>query len=40
MGAGDMRKQIVVGITGASGAAYATRLLGVLIAGGADVHLG
>ena len=34
-----MRKQIVVGITGASGAAYATRLLDVLIAGGADVHL-
>jgi len=34
-----VRKQIVVGVTGASGAAYATRLLDVLIAGGADVHL-
>lgn len=34
-----MSKQIVVGVTGASGAAYARRLLQCLAAGGADVHL-
>lgn len=34
-----MAKRIVVGITGASGAAYAQRLLQRLIAGGAEVHL-
>lgn len=32
-------KQIVVGITGASGAVYAQRLIDRLIAGGATVHL-
>lgn len=34
-----MAKRIVVGITGASGAAYARRLVQCLIAGGAEVHL-
>ncbi|RIK67619.1 MAG: hypothetical protein DCC65_05655 [Planctomycetota bacterium] len=33
------RKQIVVAVTGASGAVYPRRLLQVLVAGGADVHL-
>jgi 4-hydroxy-3-polyprenylbenzoate decarboxylase len=33
------RKQLVLGITGASGAAYAVRLLDVLLAAGCDVHL-
>ena len=33
------RKQIVVGITGASGAPYAVRLIECLVSGGADVHL-
>ena len=32
-------KQLVLGITGASGAAYAVRLLEVLLAAGCDVHL-
>jgi 4-hydroxy-3-polyprenylbenzoate decarboxylase len=32
-------KQIVVGITGASGAAYARRLIQCLVGGGAHVHL-
>lgn len=32
-------KQIVVGITGASGAPYAVRLIECLVSGGADVHL-
>lgn len=34
-----MNKAIVVGITGASGAAYAVRLVEVLLAAGRDVHL-
>jgi len=34
-----MNLPIVVGITGASGAIYATRLLETLLAGGRDVHL-
>ena len=33
------RKQLVLGITGASGAVYAVRLLEVLTAAGCDVHL-
>jgi 4-hydroxy-3-polyprenylbenzoate decarboxylase len=33
------RKQFVLGITGASGAAYSTRLIECLAAAGADVHL-
>ena len=33
------KKNVVVGITGASGAAYAMRLLEVLMAGGCDVHV-
>ena len=33
------RKQIVVGVTGASGAPYAKRLIEQLAANGADVHL-
>lgn len=33
------RKRIVVAVTGASGAVYPRRLLQVLVAGGADVHL-
>lgn len=33
------RKRIVVGITGASGAVYAQRLVRVLVAGGHEVHL-
>jgi 4-hydroxy-3-polyprenylbenzoate decarboxylase len=33
------RKQLVLGITGASGAAYAVRLLDVLATSGCDVHL-
>ena len=32
-------KQIVVGITGASGAPYSVRLIRCLVEGGADVHL-
>lgn len=32
-------KQIVVGITGASGAPYAVRLIECLVSGGVDVHL-
>jgi 4-hydroxy-3-polyprenylbenzoate decarboxylase len=32
-------KQIIVGVTGASGAAYATRLIACLCEGGAHVHL-
>jgi 4-hydroxy-3-polyprenylbenzoate decarboxylase len=32
-------KRVVVGISGASGAAYATRLLEVLLTGGHEVHL-
>lgn len=34
-----MSKRIVVGITGASGAAYARRLIQLLIAAGVEVHL-
>lgn len=34
-----MKKNIVVAITGASGAVYATRLLEVLYAAGCDIHL-
>lgn len=34
-----MKKQIAVGITGASGAIYSVRLLEVLLAAGNDVHL-
>lgn len=34
-----MKRNIVVGITGASGATYAIRLLEVLLAAGCDVHL-
>ncbi len=34
-----MHKKIVVAVTGASGAVYATRLLGCLAAGGAEIHL-
>lgn len=34
-----MQKPIVVGITGASGAAYAVRLIEALLAAGRDVHL-
>ena len=34
-----MKRSIVVAITGASGAAYATRLLETLLATGCDVHL-
>ncbi|MGI9457164.1 MAG: UbiX family flavin prenyltransferase [Aeoliella sp.] len=34
-----MRKPIVVGITGASGAVYAVRLVNVLLGAGRDVHL-
>jgi len=34
-----MKRQIVVGISGASGATYAVRLLEVLLAAGCDVHL-
>ncbi len=33
------QKQIIVGITGASGAAYARRLIECLVTGGAHVHL-
>lgn len=33
------QKQIIVGVTGASGAAYATRLIACLCDGGAHVHL-
>jgi len=33
------KKNVVVAITGASGAAYAVRLLEVLMAGGCDVHV-
>lgn len=36
---GAMSKRIVVAVTGASGACYARRLLQVLSAGGAEVHL-
>lgn len=36
---GGARKQIIVGITGASGAAYARRLVQCLCAGAVDVHL-
>ena len=36
---GDAANRVVVGITGASGAGYATRLLGLLLAGGFEVHL-
>jgi 4-hydroxy-3-polyprenylbenzoate decarboxylase len=35
----DVPKRIVVGITGASGAAYAQRLVQCLVAGDAEVHL-
>jgi 4-hydroxy-3-polyprenylbenzoate decarboxylase len=34
-----MKRNIVLGITGASGATYAVRLLEVLLAAGCDVHL-
>ena len=34
-----MKKNIVVAVTGASGAVYATRLLEVLYAAGCDIHL-
>ena len=34
-----MKRNIIVAITGASGATYAVRLIEVLVAGGADVHL-
>ena len=34
-----MKRNIVVAITGASGAPYAIRLLEVLLAAGCDVHL-
>jgi len=34
-----MKRDIVLGITGASGATYAVRLLEVLLAAGCDVHL-
>lgn len=34
-----MKRNIVVAITGASGAAYALRLLDVLLAAGCDIHL-
>ncbi len=34
-----MKHPIIVGITGASGAVYAVRLLEVLRAAGRDVHL-
>lgn len=34
-----MKRHVVVAITGASGAAYAVRLLEVLLAAGCDVHL-
>ncbi len=34
-----MKRKIVVAVTGASGATYATRLLDVLLAAGCDVHL-
>lgn len=34
-----MKRNIVVAITGASGAAYAVRLLDVLLAAGCDIHL-
>ncbi len=34
-----MKRNIVVGVTGASGAVYARRLLEVLLAAGCDVHL-
>ncbi len=34
-----MKRNIVVAVTGASGAAYAVRLLEVLLAAGCDVHL-
>jgi len=36
---GEAASRVVVGITGASGAAYATRLLGLLLGGGFEVHL-
>lgn len=35
----DRSKSIIVGVTGASGAKYATRLVDCLLRGGADVHL-
>ncbi|QOJ00149.1 MAG: UbiX family flavin prenyltransferase [Phycisphaeraceae bacterium] len=35
----DAPRRFVVGITGASGAAYALRLLGLLLGGGHEVHL-
>lgn len=35
----DQRKRIVVGISGASGALYAQRLVRVLVAGGHEVHI-
>jgi len=35
----DRRRRFVVGITGASGAAYALRLLELLLSGGHEVHL-
>jgi len=34
-----MNKRIVIGITGASGAAYSLRVLRLLVAGGVEVHL-
>jgi len=39
MSADNPRKQIVVGVTGASGAAYALRLIGCLCDADVDVHL-